>query len=348
MKPLIKIIVLSVVAIILVAVMITIIQMGNNGLNSWFDFGVRTSYIYSDSEKYSVGGAELTGEITKLDLSWVSGSVIIEESDGDKIVISETSTADIEEEYKLRYMFENGTLTIKYSKSGYITWFKNNKPKNLTVKIPKQYLDNMENVNFDIVSAELDLCDINSDNIDIDSVSGTVKVKTLNGEKLSVDTTSGSIIAKKLISPKANICSVSGEITITNCTIADELKVSTISGDIELISGEIGKLIIDSTSGKTSVICTADLFKFDSISGDIKAEFKNCPSSMDIESTSGEAVIIIPSNEGFTANYDSVSGDFSIEGFATTKSGDNYIYANGEYKFNFDSISGDFKLKLAD
>jgi len=328
MKPLTRIIVLSIVAVLLVAVIFVGIKVWDRGVFS-LNLGIRSSYFYNDSEKYTLGGAELTGELTDLDINWVSGSVNIVAGDGDKIIISETSSnGDIEDNYKLRYLFEDGKLTIKYQKSGLIKRIFDDSQKALVLTIPAAYLDSMDDVEIDVVSANLNI--------------GTIKCSTMN-----IDNVSGLITAADISGDRADFCSVSGEIKVETLNFS-KINIKTVSSDISIKDSSVSdKLTVDTTSGKIIVnTSNVNYFDCDTISGEINCNFTNCPVEMDIESISGNVDVEIPDNDGFALTFDSASGDININGFATTKESDKYIYKIKDAEFDFETISGDFSLSL--
>ncbi|MDD6847516.1 MAG: DUF4097 family beta strand repeat-containing protein [Oscillospiraceae bacterium] len=65
---------------------------------------------------------------------------------------------------------------------------------------------------------------------------------------------------------------------------------------------------------------------------------------IDMESVSGNVNITIPEKiGGFTADYDTVSGDFSTD-FSVKTIGNSHTYGDGSAEFDFETVSGDIKI----
>ena len=153
------------------------------------------SLKYDDAEKYTAGGATLEAQITGLEVEWIAGEVQVVYHDGDGISFEEKVTGDLpkdedEEAVQLHYLVEDGTLHIKYAKSG--AHHMGNTSKDLVVSLPKSC--RLNELEFDGVSANLSVDGIAVRKASCDTVSGQIDLDVDgNLEKLDVDSVSGNI-----------------------------------------------------------------------------------------------------------------------------------------------------------
>ncbi len=188
-------------------------------------------YNYNDS-RYTAGGAEIDESLVQnISIDWVAGNINIEYYDGSTIDFSENEQTN--ENYSLRYKVENGTLDIKYLKSGASRNLKDMKlSKDLTILIPQ---------NKTIY------------NLDIESVSATVNAD-IGVNNLSVETVSGNISANNILN-EADAETVSGNIDITCPTNFNEISTDSVSGEVEItLPKNINGFYIsaDSVSGRVN------------------------------------------------------------------------------------------------
>lgn len=144
-------------------------------------------------------------------------------------------------------------------------------------------------------------------------------LRKLDIENVSSDIDLGSFSCRSL-----SISSVSGEISGSGI-VADNLNCETVSGDIEL-------------EGSFKVI------DHESVSGDVKITSDVCPDKVDGEAISGKIELYIPENDGFTVDYDKVSGNVNCD-FPVTSGKDRITYKNGNSKFDYSTISGNIYIK---
>ena len=68
------------------------------------------------------------------------------------------------------------------------------------------------------------------------------------------------------------------------------------------------------------------------------------PNSIDLDSVSGQLVVVLPENTGFTAELDSLSGKMYSD-FSTTYQDDTMCYLDGACKITMDSVSGNLRIR---
>lgn len=305
-SAIIRIIAWSVVVVAL-SVMLVLGINGSLWNHGWFSIGFNSSVNYKYADRYQAGGAEIKGdEVSDLEVNWIDGSVQIEVYDGDTVQFSETSNRNLEEKEKLHYYNYKGRLIIQYQKAekSFFSLGGSNLNKQLTIKIPATTA--MGSVEVDTISSDSRIKGIAADKIEMDSTSGDCEVVSSYSKDFSFDSTSGSLTAKSLI-------------------VEGELDTDTTSGNVK-VEGSVQEANLDTVSG--SMYIDSDI----------------CPDKVVTDSTSGDVILTIPENNGFTYRKDSVSGSLECE-FQVTQREDKGTYKNGGALFSFDSVSGDMTIR---
>lgn len=214
MKRFKKFIVVSVVAVFAV-VLCAFSGCGYIGGEYWTDVS------YANEGAYTVGGGEISQSISEIVIDWVCDDVTVNQYNGTSVKVEETSDKEIEEDLKLRYLVDNGKLTVRFAANGRHDIRGLN--KKLTVLVP------METV---------------LDKLDIKSVSGNVDtVASVN--ELYVNNVSGSVTVNGVISG-AYVNTVSGAINIVGGGI---LQANSVSGNIRLYTYGAASVDVSTVSG---------------------------------------------------------------------------------------------------
>lgn len=248
----IRIVIWSLVALILTGVLVAgVVLKGFWGGSDDFAIGV-TGNVYSGD--YNIGGGSITEPINAVEVDWVSGKIDIAVYDGDTTVIDENEISD--EDYKLRYRVENGKLTVHSEKSGISFGVIKRPKKELTIKIPRTYAENLRELKINSTSAEININGLTvSEKAEIDTVSGRVSASDFNAASLECDTVSGDIKVSGAIE-RFDLDSTSGSAQITTSVPLKGLETDTVSGNVTVILPE--------SSGFS--------LEFDTVSGDLNSE----------------------------------------------------------------------------
>ena len=208
-----------------------------------------SDYYYEDSEKYSVGEAELTETVENIKINWPVGSVTIMPHNSNAVSFSENSQMKLTEDKMLHYYLDNTTLHIKFVACG--KWDLSKIHKDLTILISEKLV--LSNLKVFTLSANVKLTDIGvSENVTINTLSGETEAKFLEPlNEFNVDTTSGSF---KIVAPSVSrfeAVAVSGDISLTAQKEPNYLNIDTTSGSIDLTLPESASFTLnyDTTSG---------------------------------------------------------------------------------------------------
>ncbi len=256
-----------------------------------------------DSNKYSYDEKDFDPEsISKIDISWLDGNVKIVGYDGDTIKTSESASRSLSDKNLMECYADGDILVIKYSPAGKFLFSigKNSFSKALTVKIPRDTAGQIEKLNIDVVSSDINIEGMTAERLYIESTSGEVYICDTEISRLSVDTMSGNLDTE-------------------NINISDSANIETVSGRA-LLKGNIASVSTDTVSGAVEIVSNI------------------CPKKIKSDSASGDVDIYIPSDSNFTYKFDKLSGEFENE--FINQYNENGVVGNGDSEFSFDTISG--------
>ena len=229
--------------------------------------------MYANGDAYSVGNAEFSENIEKIEIDWTSGKVNILPASSDKISIEEKTSRDVSENEQMHYLLDGKTLKIKFVKSG--TPLISAVTKELNVYIPEN--SSVKELDVGTASATVNAEVTGVDSASFSTASGDVGAVLDGAKDIDLDTASGrtEIICKGEVNEfEANSASGDMQITADHITDAD---IETASGKIECVFGKTpDKLDVDTASGEVRLMLpenagfTADI---DTASGSFNCEF---------------------------------------------------------------------------
>lgn len=281
------------------------------------------SVTYTNSEKYSVGNAEITDKIENIEIDWPSGSVSVVSHSKDMFMLSEKAKDGISEDLRVHWWLEGTTLHVKFAASGAsLRWF-NTGHKELTLTVPEA---------------------LSFDNVVIRAASAEIEAVNLAAETLSVSTASGNMdinCAANTIS----LNSASGDIQLDQKDKAGEVSIDTASGRIDANLSRVNTASLESASGKIQVTAVSvNSISAKSTSGAVSCELEATPSECKLHAVSGEVTLNLPDDSDFTANISTTSGDFKSD-FALKKDGSTYICGSGSAHIDIETTSGDVEIR---
>ncbi len=307
-NAIIRIILWSVIALILSAVLLGVLN-GYRGARpfSLADF-FRNSLVLNsgidENYEYPEGSSALPWEtVHKIEVDWVSGGVQVQVYDGNEITF-EAEGVDIEE--VLCYSLQDGKLTIRSGdKQQKWNLFFSSEDKNLQLKLPQALLEQLYE-------------------IEIETASGAIRVADVQAEEIAAE-------------------SVSGDIEMAN-VVAQTLELGSVSGKVVCINSEAEQLKAENTSGIVRLQGNFKKVKAESVSGEIYLEAAVAPQKFDGCSVSGEIILSLAAMPGFTADVDTVSGSF-VSDYPTLSQKSNKVYGDGSCEYDFETVSGNIYIK---
>ena len=274
-----------------------------------------------NSKDYTSGDAAITETVQNLDIEWTSGARNIEYHPENTVLLHEESKKAISKDRQMRWKLDGDTLRVRYEKQGFRLFSLAEAEKTLTVTLPEGTV--LEDVSIDATSAALNLPGIQADQLSLDVTSGEINAApiarvvradatsglirlqlTENAEQISITTTSGDILLEMADADQVHAGSTSGNIMITAKSIED-LSAGSTSGSVQVKTGSLETLKIDTTSGDVSAA--------------------------------------LPTQPGFTAYFDTTSGKVEYE-LPLAKQGDAYVCGDGSGTVKIDTTSGDISV----
>lgn len=301
-----RIIIWSIVSVVLVTVLVWSIFAVSLYSDS-INFQIFNSeWSLSNFDDFKTGNADFNAnEVSSVEVNWVSGEIEVLYGDTDKITIEDSAT---DSDNKMYWNLDNnGTLEIYANKNDFSF-------------INIGFFDDDITKNLTITIPK----DKKFSEFDINSASADIYADGINATEIEVDSASGGVEIKKLECNDANI--------------------NNASGDINIFCNNVGKIDIETVSGKTTVSGNYDDLYVSSVSGEITATVENENANIEAESVSGEIELgVDESINGFIVDYEKVSGNFNCEFSGTDRDG-RFVYGNGSAMFSIDTVSGNIEI----
>ena len=303
----------------------------------------RTTFVYKNADKYTMGGSELGDKIEALEIEWIDGSVTVEYHSESTVKFSETSKQPLIDDAVMRWWLDGTTLHLKYAASNVI--LPSGLNKHLTVYIPENF--EFESVEISTVSGSISFEKMSAKTAELSAVSGSVDASGSAGN-LNMSSVSGTVNAE-FETKTATLENISGNINFSAMSDIENLKIQTVSGFIDARTKDINNGKIETTSGKLTFECEKAGEKLDisSVSGTITVDCTEVPSILDLETVSGNINLSIPENSGMTATIDTVSGKINTE-IAMTINGSKYICGDGSSTASIETVSGRVTIRAKD
>ena len=193
--------------------------------------GCKRNYEYDNFKLYTAGNTEVSN-ISNLDISWISGDVILQYYDGNKIVVSETADEELSVKKQLQWLVQGNTLNIKFAKPDKYKVL-SRLDKTLTVLIPATSI-NM-NIEIEVLNANLSIDKLTANHFEIETESGDVTLGNIKVDELSIDSKSGQVLIDNLFSNELNIETESGKIDISMREhLANEIEIESKTANVHL------------------------------------------------------------------------------------------------------------------
>lgn len=300
-KAIVKICICGTIALVLASVLVSLLAIPR--VQDWKIGDLSLHWIddHGGDEGYTVGEASVSGEVRELDVSWLSGSVTVELTDGDAVTLREEPQPE-SSDARMRWKLQDGKLTVYSQKSGLTI---PTRAKQLTIGIPAGRAGKLQKLSLDLSAASASLPALTLRELELDSVSGSVTLTGGSYENLDFDSTSG-------------------DLTVTDAAVG-ELSADTTSGSLTL-DGAFETIDFDTTSGAlhlTTSILPQDI-SCDTVSGGVTLTLpENGGFSATLDSVSGDLTVdgfagslhrdtFVYGQGGPAYEFDSVSGDVHI------------------------------------
>lgn len=295
------------------------------------------NYYYLNSEKYTAGDREIAEKIDTIYIDYSSGDVQViraaseatakgdEISDTDEvskesgtIKITETASKELNEKQKVHTWVDGSALYVKYCAADKGIDLRNLNKK-LKIEVPAGL--SFEIVDVRVSSANASLNNIESQNISVQASSGNINVLGA-AKEVELNASSGKISFEQQGECDTVKMSNSSGGVMASIEKAEQIKIMTSSGDIQVNAGTVTE------------------FESNSSSGACRAKFTEVPQKTKIGASSGSVSVYLPENPDLKAHVTTSSGKFYCD-IPLAKDGDGYICGDGSNYIEVTTSSGD-------
>lgn len=273
MSKTVKIIILSVIAAALIALVVWGVAAGN-----LFYFSHGRIQLGERQESQGVSQTEFETDvqgIQNIRLDFVSEEISVVVTNENKIRIEQTSGSELREEDMMKCGV-NGNTVVAYSglKDKWNDFFSfwGHQDIQVTLYLPASY----------------------QNNLDLHTVSGTIDAQNVNVSGLIANTTSGTVYVSGSQASKLDVDTVSGAVSVEGGRF-ETFSANTVSGEIMADAERINDFEADTTSGAV-ILSVSEM-----------------PVRVEIDTVSGSATVKLPENDGFKLKYDTVSGGMNSD-----------------------------------
>ena len=163
-------------------------------------------------------------------------------------------------------------------------------------------------------------------------------------DALSLETTDGDLFFEALQAERLEVRTQSGDAELSG--VYQELAFASHNGDFLCRDVTVEQLACQTTSGDMEISGKLSQITATSTSGDVSLRTSQMITEATIQSTSGDVLLFLPENDGFTAQLHSSSGDL-ICAFPGFQGGNEFRYKDGGASIRLDTTSGDACLLYA-
>lgn len=322
---------------------------GFSMFNFSFGWGHNWGSDFKNGTIVTNGSVEIGADDVKgIKTNWIGGRMTIKTHSSSEILLEQTSkSGSIPEDRRLVYRIDDGRLVLREGAGRRVS---SRTATDLVIYLPDRFtfVEDVElnGIATDIVAEKQTLtC---HDNIEVSVVSGNVNLEGADSEgSIKMNSTSGDMMLNGCRAlGDVKLSTTSGNLKLYEVTATDTVETDTTSGDVHCENIRAAKFESDAVSGNVTVrgssVAEADC---SSVSGEITVESGETMRELDCDTTSGDIRVTLPSNQqGFTAKYGTVSGDFRCE-FETSQLGKHeFKHGDGSAQFSFNTVSGDMQI----
>ena len=299
------------------------------------------NYKYDDADKYTAGDREITEKVTSINIDYLSGDVVLNGNDTDKVTVKETANKNMTEDQMVHTWVNDGTLYVRYcaSKNGISV---DKLEKSLEITVPGA--QDLNDLIVHLSSGNFNCSGITTDNAKGQISSGNFGMKC-SASDVELKATSGNIVLTlDGDSSLTDLDTSSGNISFTQSGNINSVKMHASSGNVAADLEKVGTMDIRVSSGNINIEAD-EIGELNSSSSSGTNEFVlgNAPSKSDIRSSSGSVKVYLPEDADVTVNTSISSGEFNYD-LAFAKTGKTYVCGNGTSTMDIHVSSGDVSV----
>ncbi|HKL47054.1 MAG TPA: DUF4097 family beta strand repeat-containing protein [Candidatus Izemoplasmatales bacterium] len=225
----------------------------------------------SEKSKAKDGLLFSTSDIQMIDVKLYNEDINIVSGENDRIEVYgenvDRKNYKIYKESHCLCLERKNTLAVKFR------IFRTSNEK-FIIKLPKDY--QLKDISLNIKSSDGGLNHIKTNRLTIRSVSGDLKISNVHGEDFQMKSISGDVNIKNTEWITLTISNVSGDFDINHTHVKDNIRINTVSGDVDIFESSGKELDYNAVSGDLiGKEFYPESMALKSISGDIKIKNKD-------------------------------------------------------------------------
>lgn len=207
-----------------------------NGLIANGEWSFGWSDYHYDETGYSIGsGTVAVDRLTAVDLDWVDGTVSILPCEDTYPSLTEMAKDELPESAYLRWRVDkDGTLRIRYRKSSWTFGIGADRQKDLILRIPKSFFENLEELNIHTKSTKVKVDDISCKQFLYESGMGELETENCSFASVTANTKNGKISLGASVTGEVSITANQGSVEYKTPVLPQGLSVTTKRGDVVL------------------------------------------------------------------------------------------------------------------
>ena len=215
----------------------------------------KTNYLYDNGDKYEAGDRDITEKIESINIAYMSGEVVMTETDADVVSIKETSPKELDDKRKVHTWVDGSTLYVRYCASARGLEL-NNLDKKLTIDIPRNI--ELSDVKLELSSGDADIS-CSAKNYDLNASSGGINLTQRgDSDSINMEVTSGGISVNYESVDKINVSASSGSIYLKGNSVND-FKSEVTSGNGDYTFNQLPKSAsLSASSGNINIYIPKD------------------------------------------------------------------------------------------
>lgn len=268
------------------------------------------------------------GNVEGLEITWGNGPITVRPGEGPLVTVTESAAAPLEEEQRLTLTLSGGVLRVEWDDSLLTLGALKGGEKQLVVEVPQAIAGQLEEFTCRNLAGDVTVFGLNAQEIDLFSAAGDLSLDSVSGGEARVAALSGDIQWEAGSLQGMEATSQGGGVRLGQVS-AQTCRLETVTGPLLLREGQAGELSVET------------------ISGQVELYLEQRPQQAEVRSVSGDVVLGLRDNEGFLAEYSSVSGKFSSD-FEGQQEKGSLLYRAGGPTLRFVTTGGDITLRRYD
>lgn len=145
------------------------------------------------------------------------------------------------------------------------------------------------------------------------------------------------------------IATVSGDVELEKGMEVAHLEIETSRGDVEVPELTTGVVHIETVNGDVALSGSCCELDASTVNGDLQLNLYTMPNGLCVETVNGDVSLQLPDNDGFSLEYHRVNGDilsdFDLKTSLNARDGVAVYREGGDRKYRMTTVNGDLRIR---